>query len=106
MKAGRKENTHLDIKRRIEPHLQLSLVILIEHAEETLFEYRSCKRIRQDDDSIRRVRQGSHFQQTDLVQAARKQVYNVAVVRYPLCQSFIKLLPTQSALSVGCKDVN
>jgi hypothetical protein len=84
--------THLYIKRGIEAHLQMTLIILVEHPQEALLEYGSCEGVRQHDDPIRRIGQGLHLQQTDLVETASKQVDGMAVIGCALGQAFVELV--------------
>ena len=59
--------SNLNIKCGIKSHSQISLIIFIENAKETLLENGRCKRVGQNYDTIGRIRQRFHFQKTDLV---------------------------------------
>jgi hypothetical protein len=86
-----REDSYLYIERRIEPHEKESLIILVEQTQKTLLEDGSRKRIGEYDDTIGRIWQGPHLQQTNLIETSSKQVDRVTVVGRSLSKTFIKL---------------
>jgi hypothetical protein len=63
---------YLYIKRRIEPHLQEPLIILVEYAQETLLENGSGKRIGKDHYAVGGIWKGFHLQETNLIETSCK----------------------------------
>jgi hypothetical protein len=59
--------TDLDVKRRVEAHLEMTLIILVEQTQKALFEDRGCERVGEDNNTIRRARQRFHLLQPDLI---------------------------------------
>ena len=52
---------HLHVERRIEGHLQVTLIVLVEHAQETLLEDGRRERIGQNDNAVRGVGHRLHL---------------------------------------------
>ena len=57
----------LDVEGGVEAHLEVTLFVLVEDAEEALFEDRGGEGIGEDDDTVRRVRHRFHLEQTNLI---------------------------------------
>lgn len=85
------EQTYLDVKCGVEAHLQSPLVVFVEYTQEALLEDGGGEGVGKDDDTVRRVGHGLHFQKTDLVQATGEKVDCVAVVGRALGQALIEL---------------
>ena len=81
----------LDVERGVESHGEVTLWILCEEAEEGLLKDRGGKRVGDDDRTVGTVREGFHFEEADLVEAASEEVYGVAACRGALGQGFVVL---------------
>lgn len=81
----------LYVERGVEAHLEVSLVVLVEDAQETLFENRRGKRIGQHDDSTRRIRERLHLEETDLIETSREEIDAMAIVRRAFGECFVEL---------------
>jgi len=69
----------------------MSLIILVEHTEETLFENGHSEGIRQDYDTIRRVGQGSHLKEANLIETTTEKVDSMTIVGCSNGQTFVEL---------------
>jgi len=78
----------LDIEGGIESHDEVTFGVFCEEAEEGLLEDRGSERVRDDDRAISAVREGLHFEEADLVEAASEEVYGVAACRGAFSQGF------------------
>jgi hypothetical protein len=67
------------------------LIILVKYPQETLLEDGRGERIRQHNNTVRRVGERLHLQETDLVQATGKEVDSMSIVRGPLGETFVEL---------------
>ena len=63
----------------------MSLIVLVEYTEETLLENSSSEGIGQDYDTVRRVGQGSHLKEANLIEATAEKVDSMTVVRSSKC---------------------
>lgn len=78
-KFGQATHTNLNFQRRIKPHLKVSFIVLVKHSQETLLENRRNKRVGKHNNTIGRIRQGFHLLQTNLVEAARKDINGMSI---------------------------
>ena len=99
----RLKKTHLNIKRGIKRHRQISLIVLAEQPQETLLEYARRERVREHDDAIRGIGEGFHLEQAHLIETAGKEIDGVTVSGSTFGQAFVKL--QRSLFSLGTKTL-
>ena len=66
--------THLNVKRRVEAHCDLIVLIALKDLDERLFEDLGVERIGQDHVAVREIRKGLHFEETDLIQTSSEDI--------------------------------
>jgi len=71
----------LDIEGDVESHGEVTIGVLCEEAEEGLLEDGGGKRVGDDDRAVGAVREGLHFEEANLVEAASEEVYGMAACR-------------------------
>jgi hypothetical protein len=82
---------HLNVKGRIEAHLQMTFGVLVEDPLEGLLKDGSLKRVGQDHEATGVVAERLHFEQANLIQAARKEVDGMSIVGCSFGQTFVEL---------------
>lgn len=69
----------------------MTLIVLVEQTQETLLKDRGGKRVREDDDTIRRARQRLHLLQTDLIETSGKEIDDMTIVGGAFAEGFVEL---------------
>lgn len=80
-----------DLQRGIEAHQQVIIFVLVKDSDKRLFELGRGEAVSQDHVTACEVRQILHFQKTDLVQTASKDVDDVSIVRSALSKVVVEL---------------
>ena len=88
---GIAETTHLDVERRVEAHLEVTLLVLGEDALEALLEDRHGERIGEDHVAVREVAERLHLEESDLVEASSEDVDGMTVLRCSPCERLVEL---------------
>ena len=83
----------LDIESSVESHGEVTLGVLCEEAEEGLLEDGGGKGVGDNDRAVGTVREGLHFEEANLVEAASEEVYGMAACRGTFSQGCEVLQP-------------
>lgn len=91
--------TNLNIKGSVEPHFQMTLLVLFENSLERLLEDTHVERIGEDHVAVRKVRERLHLQQTDLVETSREYINRVAILRRTSSKRLVELLQGEGTVN-------
>ena len=72
----------------------MTLLVLVEDTEETLFEDRSSEGVGEHNCTVGRIRQRLHLQQSDLIETASEKINRMSVIGRAFGQALVELKRT------------